>query len=83
LEQVLAARYYAAKEKLRIEEIPVPPVGDDDVEIQIKAAGVCHTDLHTIDGRQTPRIIPRTLGHEASGVVILPGRPVVEAIGVQ
>jgi propanol-preferring alcohol dehydrogenase len=76
LEQVLAARFYAAREKLRIEEIPNPPVGDDDVEIQIRAAGVCHTDLHTIGGKQTPPVVPRTLGHEASGVVISTGKNV-------
>jgi alcohol dehydrogenase, propanol-preferring len=73
---MLSARFYAANEKIRVEEVPVPAVGDDDVEVQVKAAGVCHSDLHTINGRQTARVVPIALGHEGSGVVVATGKNV-------
>ena len=44
--------------------------------MQIKASGVCHSDLHTINGRQTPPLLPVTLGHEASGIVTGIGKQV-------
>jgi len=74
MKQALSARFYAPKQDLKIEDVGVPQIGDNDVEVQIKAAGVCHSDLHTINGKQTPRLLPVTLGHEASGIVTAIGK---------
>lgn len=62
-----AVRLHATGEALRLEEIPLPdPVGTE-VRVRVGGAGVCHTDLHIVDGIQ-PRVdLPRTLGHEVAG----------------
>jgi len=76
MEEVLSARFYGAKQPLRLEGVQVPEVGDGDVLVEVRAASICHSDLHTIAGRQTPGMVPITLGHEASGVVASKGRDV-------
>ena len=60
---------------LRIEDVPVPEPGPDQILVKIEACGVCHTDLHAADGdwpvRPTPPFIP---GHEGVGHVAAVGR---------
>jgi S-(hydroxymethyl)glutathione dehydrogenase/alcohol dehydrogenase len=53
---------------LAVEDIPIPPVGSGDVRVEVRAAGVCHSDLSMIDGTLAPDF-PLVLGHEAAGVV--------------
>jgi propanol-preferring alcohol dehydrogenase len=69
-----AARFYAAKEPLRIEEVEAQPPGDGDVQVAVEACGICGTDLHVaIEGTiQLPKT-PIVLGHEAAGVVAAVG----------
>jgi 2-desacetyl-2-hydroxyethyl bacteriochlorophyllide A dehydrogenase len=74
--EVLSARFYAPKQPVKLENVQVPDMKDDDVIVDIKAATICHSDLHTIAGRQVPPITPITLGHEASGVVSAKGKNV-------
>jgi 2-desacetyl-2-hydroxyethyl bacteriochlorophyllide A dehydrogenase len=76
MERVLAARFYAAKQPLKLETVEVAAPGDDEVLVEIRAASICHSDLHTIAGRQVPATVPITLGHEASGVVASKGKNV-------
>jgi D-arabinose 1-dehydrogenase-like Zn-dependent alcohol dehydrogenase len=50
---------------LRIEELPMPSPEPDEVLIGVEACGVCHSDLHIIDGDQpgfkaTVMLIPVT-----------------------
>lgn len=54
--------------KLTIEEIELDPPKAGEVLVRIRAAGVCHSDLHTYRGelRAQP---PLVLGHEGAGVV--------------
>ena len=51
--------------------IPMPRLSDDEALVEIKACGVCHTDLsyfyHGVPTEQEP---PLTLGHEICGVVV-------------
>jgi NAD+-dependent secondary alcohol dehydrogenase Adh1 len=57
---------------LELIERPVPePTRPDEVRVRIEGAGVCATDLHTIDGLMEPAgvTIPRVLGHENAGRV--------------
>ncbi len=57
-------------EPLRIEEVPVPQPGRGEVLVKIVCSGVCHTDVHAVDGdwpvKPNPPFIP---GHEGVGVV--------------
>ena len=62
-------------EPLQAREVPVPPVGDRDILVRIKAAGICHSDVHYRAGASPAGPLPQTLGHEIAGVV--------EAVGDQ
>jgi Zn-dependent alcohol dehydrogenase len=63
-----AAVLYEIRQPLKVEELEMPTVGDDDVLIKTVACGVCHTDLKVVEGRN--RFDPPTvLGHEVSGIV--------------
>ena len=53
---------------LTIEEIPKPAVGENDVLMKVKAAGICIADMYTLRGER-PIKLPHILGHEAAGVV--------------
>jgi uncharacterized zinc-type alcohol dehydrogenase-like protein len=44
-------------------------VGPKDVLIEIKYAGVCHSDIHTVRGDWGPITYPQVVGHEIVGVV--------------
>lgn len=74
---MLAARLYGAGD-IRVEEIPVPEIADDEILIKVESAGICGTDLRMIDnglpGDQAGG--PRTLGHEFAGVVSGTGKKV-------
>ncbi len=57
-------------ELLHVDEISRPVPGHGEVLIKVTAAGLCHTDLHLIDG--DPAILPgfpAVLGHETAGIV--------------
>ncbi len=62
------------KHDLRVEDRPVPVVGNGEVLIQVSHCGICGSDVHSFNGMQTnihnrpPG--PRVLGHEFSGVVV-------------
>jgi len=58
-----------AYNRLVYKEMPDPQVGPDEVLIRVKAAGICGSDVHGIDGSTGRRIPPLIMGHEASGVV--------------
>jgi len=65
-----AAVFYGSEGGLKIEDVPVPKISDDEILVKVAACGVCHTDLHYIEhGVATFKKPPVVLGHEASGVV--------------
>ncbi len=64
---MLAARFHAAGRPLSLDDVPVPVPGPD--EVRVRAAGVCGTELHFVDGLYAPARVPMTLGHEAAGTV--------------
>jgi L-iditol 2-dehydrogenase len=55
--------------RLTYKEMPDPQLGPDDVLIRVKAAGICGSDVHGMDGSTGRRIPPLIMGHEASGVI--------------
>jgi alcohol dehydrogenase len=59
---------YAESRPLVVEELVLEPPGAGEVLIEIKAAGLCHSDLSVINGDR-PRPTPMVLGHEAAGIV--------------
>lgn len=70
-----SAVFYGKKD-LRIEESAMPKVGERDVLIQVKACGVCGTDVHIFQGdKGAAEVTPPTiLGHEFSGIVVETGK---------
>jgi D-arabinose 1-dehydrogenase-like Zn-dependent alcohol dehydrogenase len=66
---VKAVRLVQVGRPLEMQEIPIPAVGDRDVLIRIRAAGICHSDVHYRAGRSSVGALPQTLGHEIAGVV--------------
>jgi L-iditol 2-dehydrogenase len=62
--------------KLTVTEMPEPEVGARDVLVQIRACGICGSDIHGFDGSSGRRIPPLIMGHEASGVVAAVGTEV-------
>ena len=55
---------------LRLAELPRPEPGPDQILIEVRACGVCRTDLHVLDGDLREPKLPLILGHEIVGVAI-------------
>ncbi len=68
-----AAVLHELKKPLAMEDVERPKPGENEVLIQIEACGVCHSDLHIIDGdwKQFGGItkLPLIPGHEVAGLV--------------
>src|SRR3989441_8898612 len=59
----------AAGRPLREAAVPVPKPGPGQLLIQVRACGVCRTDLHVADGELPNPKLPLVLGHEIVGTV--------------
>ncbi len=69
-------RPYSVSRPLELVELELDPPGPHEVLVELRAAGICHSDLSVIDGsRQRPT--PMLLGHEAAGIVLQTGRNVI------
>lgn len=71
---------FYGKHDLRVEETDMPKVDSEDVLIQVKACGVCGTDVHIYEGDKGAADVtpPTILGHEFSGVVAQVGAEVTK-----
>ncbi|MFF5479562.1 zinc-binding dehydrogenase [Streptomyces sp. NPDC012935] len=72
MDTMLAGRFYVDSRKFLVEEVPVPVPGPGEVLVEVKAAGVCLSDVHLLDGTLPPLFLESdavTVGHEVSGVV--------------
>jgi propanol-preferring alcohol dehydrogenase len=62
---------------LTIEEVPVPRPDAGEILVRVQACGVCHTDLHAVDGDWPVKpSLPLIPGHEGVGIVAAVGRGV-------
>src|SRR5437588_7063757 len=64
-----AVRLVEIHRPLQMQDISVPTIGENDVLVRVKAAGICHTDVHYRAGKSPVQPLPRTLGHEIAGIV--------------
>jgi len=69
-----AVRFHGAGD-LRVESVPEPLPGPDEVLLEPLAVGVCGTDLHIVDG-EFPARPPVVLGHEVAGRIVAVGSAV-------
>lgn len=76
--------------ELRIEEHPVPRPGRDEVLVEVKATGICGSDVHMAQSDADGYIwypgltgFPCILGHETAGVVVEAGKEAFDKITLQ
>ena len=72
-----AAVLHAAGTPLSVEDITLADTGPTQVRVQVRASGVCHSDLSLARGT-LPYPVPVVLGHEAAGVVVDVGSDVTK-----
>ncbi|WP_420229402.1 alcohol dehydrogenase catalytic domain-containing protein [Psychrobacter sp. ER1] len=69
-----AAVLHEFGQDLKIEEVDIPTAGAGQIVVKMHASGVCHTDLHAVEGdwpvKPSPPFIP---GHEGVGVITAVG----------
>lgn len=63
-----AAVFYGPHQPLKIEEVEIDKPMSREVVVRTVASGVCHSDLHFVDGLY-PMAVPSVLGHETAGVI--------------
>ena len=64
--------------QLVYKDFPDPEMADDEVLVQVKAAGICGSDVHGMDGSTGRRKPPIVMGHEASGIITSVGKNVTD-----
>jgi alcohol dehydrogenase, propanol-preferring len=60
------ARFYRVGDLVKVEDNPIPRIDPDDILLKIRAASVCHSDVHVVSGI-IPVSGPVVLGHETAG----------------
>ena len=73
---VRAAVAHEAGKPLTVETVQLDGPGDDEVLVEVKATGICHTDEFTLSGADPEGLFPSILGHEGAGVVVDTGKNV-------
>ncbi|NEW77368.1 Zn-dependent alcohol dehydrogenase [Streptomyces rhizosphaericus] len=76
-EEIAAAVLNKAPGRLDLARLVLDAPGPHEVRIRVAYAGLCHSDLHEIDGT-FDTTVPIVLGHEASGVVEAVGNEVTD-----
>ena len=76
--ELKAAVMYGVDQPLQIEDVEIDDPGPNEVLIKTSASGVCHSDLHFMEGKY-PTAVPIILGHESAGVVEKVGSEVTRA----
>jgi len=69
---LLVAVYYNNRD-VRIEEMPIPDIGDDEALLKVMASGICGSDV--TEWYRVPKA-PKVLGHEATGSIAKTGSKV-------
>ena len=66
---VLAQPKPVGEQPLELREVPVPSPKSGEVRLRIRCCGVCHTDLHTVEGELALPKVPIIPGHQIVGFV--------------
>jgi propanol-preferring alcohol dehydrogenase len=64
--------------RLRLAEVAIPEPGSGQVLLNVRACGICRTDLHVVDGELTEPKLPIIPGHQIVAEVIKAGEGVTE-----
>lgn len=69
--------FAAEPHSVEVRELEIPEIGDTDVLLEMKAVGICGSDLHQYYGKQSWKVnYPVVLGHEFGGVITKAGKGV-------
>lgn len=69
--------FAAEPHSVEVRELEIPEIGDTDVLLEMKAVGICGSDLHQYYGKQSWEVnYPVVLGHEFGGVITKAGKGV-------
>jgi len=78
MSEMRAARFYCPNMPIKVEQVPVPEIGPGDVLVEVKACGICGSDVHILKGETFPGKTPIILGHEGAGVVSSVGEAILD-----
>ncbi|MCZ7534887.1 MAG: alcohol dehydrogenase catalytic domain-containing protein [Acidimicrobiia bacterium] len=53
-----AVRWHGPPEGLRVDDLPRPEAGPDDVVVRVAACGICGSDVHFLEGMPVPGASP-------------------------
>ncbi|HWQ04925.1 MAG TPA: zinc-dependent alcohol dehydrogenase family protein [Longilinea sp.] len=70
----------AENSPLKLENVPLPGPGNQEILLQVLTCGVCHTDLHILEGDLVPPKYPVIPGHQVVGRVVMAGEGVAEGM---
>ncbi len=70
----MKAAVFEAVKVVKVKEVPIPEIGDDEVLIKVKNTGICGTDWSIYNGWYSADKLPMIPGHEFSGVVAKVGK---------
>src|SRR5262245_20783924 len=79
-----AARIHEYNKPVVLEDIPIPDIQPDEILVNVKACGMCRSDLQLVDGYFRPYADippPITIGHEIVGIVHKIGSTVPKSAG--
>ena len=57
------------RDPLELAELPVPEPGPGEILLRVRMCGLCHTDLHTVEGDLPLPVLPLVPGHQIVGIV--------------
>ena len=75
-----ALRFYAP-EDVRLEDVPEPDCGPDEVKIRVRNCSTCGTDVKIFHNGHQNLTPPRTIGHEIAGEIVEVGADVNATYG--
>lgn len=76
LPATMSAAVYRGVNDVRVENVPVPDIGRDEILVRVHTCGICGTDLKKISTGS--HSAPRIFGHETSGTVVAAGKNVTK-----
>lgn len=73
LPRTMKAAVFYGPNDLRLEKVPVPTIGEDDVLLKVDMCGICGTDVHIFRGHFPAPNLPLIPGHEFAGHAVAVG----------
>ena len=66
----MKAIVFTAKNEIRLTELPEPRAGPNEIVVEVKSSGICHTDYEVLKDNYGTGAFPVVPGHEYAGVIV-------------